>query len=260
MHVCTLLVWKNRHPDYPIVVAANRDEFEGRPASDPMRLSEHPLVVGGRDESAGGTWLALSEHGIIVALTNRRGAGRHDPAKRSRGRLVLELAQRATLDDIESTMRAQDTSAYNPFALLAMDINAGFAAQAGDDGLTIVPLSDGVHAVTNWSLDDQNHPKSRRALSLASATDIAQLDDLSLVERLHLLLSDHAPGERGNDGGLCVHRPDERYGTRSSAVILLDRAGGARFFYSNGHPCENRMAEVSGLLRREDSARAGVER
>lgn len=258
--MCTLLVWKNRHPRYPVVVAANRDEFEGRPSTDPLRLSEQPLVAGGRDEVAGGTWLAVSEHGIILALTNRRGAGRHDPAKRSRGTLVVEMARHRALDEIDAALRAIDVAAYNPFVLVALDSNAGVAARAGDDGLQLTAIADGVHAVTNWEMDDQRHPKSRRALQLAAAVDIYAGDDLALVERLHRLLADHAPGASGNDGGLCVHRLQERYGTRSSAIVLLDATGNARLYYGRGHACENRMLDVSALLRREDSASAAVER
>lgn len=258
--MCTLLVWKNRHPRYPIVVAANRDEFEGRPSTDPLRLSEQPLVVGGRDEIAGGTWLAVSEHGVIVALTNRRGAGRHDPSKRSRGRLVLEMARGADVDSIAAELRAVDAASYNPCVLVALDSRSGIEMRAGDDGVKIAPIADGVHAVTNWEMDDQRHPKARRALQLASAFDIDAPDEHALVTRLHGMLADHAPGARGNDGGLCVHRPDEQYGTRSSSIVLLDAAGHARLFYGRGHPCENRMADVSALLRREDSASAPVER
>lgn len=257
--VCTLLLWKNRHPRYPIIVAANRDEFEGRPSSDPMRLCEHPLVVGGRDEIAGGTWLAVSENGIIVALTNRREAGRHDPSKRSRGLLVLECAHRASLGDVEQLLRGADPHAYNPFVLVALDPRTGLAAQAGDDGLALESIAVGVHAVTNWSFDDERHPKALRALEVARAFDVGNGDATELADRLHTLLSDHARGERGEDGGLCVHRPDERYGTRSSAIVMLDRSGRARFFYGRGHPCENSLTDVSALLSGEDSARAAVE-
>jgi uncharacterized protein with NRDE domain len=257
--VCTLLVWKNRHPQYPVIVAANRDEFEGRPASDPLRLSEHPLVVGGRDEVAGGTWLAVSERGIIVALTNRREAGHHDPARRSRGLLVLECARRASIDEIDEALRAADLRAYNPFVLVALDRRAGIAAQAGEDGSKVAAIADGAHAVTNWDFDDERHAKARRALELARTFDIARADAPALADDLHRLLADHVPGERGMDGGLCVHRPQERYGTRSSAIVMLDRSGQARFFYGRGHPCENGLTDVSVLLAREDSMRAGVE-
>ena len=258
--MCTLLIWKHRHPEYPVVIAANRDEFEGRPASDPMRLGEQPLVVGGRDEQALGTWLAVSEHGIVVALTNRHDAGKHDPAKRSRGQLVLDLARRPTLADIRAALRAIAPATYNPFVLVAVSADDGIVAQSGDDGLTLLPVSDGVHAVTNWDFDDPNHPKARRALDLASAFDLDADDAQTLATRLHALLTDHLPGPRGIDGGLCVHRPDEGYGTRSSAIVMLDGSGGAKFFYVPGHPCEGRLQDVSALLVREDSTRAHVER
>jgi uncharacterized protein with NRDE domain len=257
--VCTLLVWKNRHPRYPIIVAANRDEFEGRPASDPLRLSEHPLVVGGRDEVAGGTWLAVSERGLIVALTNRRGAGRHDPAKRSRGLLVLECARRSSLDEIDAALRDAGAHAYNPFVLVALDPSAGLVAHAGDDGLRTAAIADGVHAVTNWDFDDERHPKALRALELGRTFDVARPDAPALADDLHRLLADHAPGERGMDGGLCVHRTDEQYGTRSTAIVMLGHDARARFFYGRGHPCENGLTEVSALLAGEDSVRAAVE-
>jgi len=257
--VCTLLVWKNRHPQYPIIVAANRDEFEGRAASDPLYLHEHPLVVGGRDEVAGGTWLAVSERGLIVALTNRRGAGRHDPAKRSRGLLVLDCARRDSLEEIGVALSEIDPSAFNPFVLVALDPRAGLAVHAGEDGLRIEAIADGAHAVTNWDFDDERHAKALRALELARTFDIARGDAATLADDLHRLLADHAPGERGMDGGLCVHRTEERYGTRSTAIVMLDRTGQARFFYGRGHPCENGLTDVSALLVREDSVRAGVE-
>ncbi len=256
--VCTLLIWKHQHPEHPIIVAANRDEFEGRPSTDPLRLREHPLVVGGRDEVAGGTWLAVSELGVVVALTNRRGAGRHDPAKRSRGQLVLELSALASAEQVDKRLRQLDAAQYNPFVFVALDRRDGVVAHAGDDGLRVAPMPDGLHVVTNWEMDDDRHAKSRRVAQLAASVDTAG-GEPALVERLHELLGDHAPGERGVDGSLCVHRPEEQYGTRSSAVVLLPRAGPARFYYSRGHACENRMHDVSSLLRAEDSA-ARVER
>ena len=257
--MCTLLLWKNHHPQYPIVIAANRDEFEERPSTDPQRLHEHPLVVGGRDEVAGGTWLAVNGTGTVVALTNRRGAGPHDPSKRSRGLLVLALAQLPSPADIAASLRERDPHAYNPFVFIALDRFAGIAAHAGDDGLRIEPVADGVHAVTNWEMDEQRHPKTRHALRIAESVALAR-DEPALVAQLCGALADHKPGDHGNDGGLCVHRPSEHYGTVSSAIVLLDSAGHARFFYARGRACESRIVDVSDLLRTEDSASARVER
>ena len=290
--MCTLLIWKNRRPGHPIVIAANRDEFEGRASSPPQQLVARPRVVGGRDDVAGGTWLAISEFGIIVALTNRRRAGKHDPSKRSRGQLVLELAQRPTVEDIREHLERFDPHAFNPFVLVALDVAQGVYAQTDTAGLTLGTIPDGVHAVTNWEFDASSHPKGRRALDLAKRFDIAAGSEDQVAARLHALLSDHAPGERGLDGGLCVHLPDEHYGTRSSAIVMVaDRrahsstsdlpasegreytsrgrdytAGGRgyiprmRYYAVEGHPCENHLSDVTALLRQEDATRAGVER
>ena len=265
--MCTLLIWKNRRPGHPIVIAANRDEFEGRPSSAPRQLAERPRVVGGRDEAAGGTWLAISEYGIVVALTNRRRAGKHDPTKRSRGRLVLDLAQRPSVSDIRTQLERIDPHAFNPFVLVALDTHDGIYAQTDRTGLTLGTIADGVHAVTNWEFDSVGEPKGRRALELAETFDVRTGSADELAARLHALLSDHAPGEHGNDGGLCVHRPDEHFGTRSSAIIMLRPHPASRgrdyvptrYFAVEGHPCTNPLVDVTALLREEDAMRARVE-
>ncbi len=61
------------------------------------------------------------------------------------------------------------------------------------------------------------------------------------------------------DGGLCVHRPDA-YGTRSSAIVLLGRDPvSTRYYFGPGHPCENRMEDVTPLLAAEVPPRTPVE-
>lgn len=85
--MCVLAVFLGLDPERPLVVAANRDEFYGRPSQPPQVLN--PGVLGPRDLQGGGTWLAVNEQGLFAAVTNRRA-----PAKtadsRSRGLLVLE--------------------------------------------------------------------------------------------------------------------------------------------------------------------------
>jgi len=247
--MCTLLVWKNVHPEYPVVVAANRDEDERRPSTRPQLLSRDPRVVGGLDQQAGGTWLAVSSRGYVVALTNRRGAGKHDPSKRSRGQLVTDLAARAGVTDALARLREIDAHEYNPFVLLALDSRSGFAAHGGERGLEIAPLSDGVHAVTNWDLDSQRDEKARRALEWARAFPLATIGIGALAPALYELLQYHEDGPGGRDGGLCVHLPASHYGTRSSAIVLLGSSPAAtRYYYGEGHPCEGALEDVTSLL------------
>ena len=86
--MCTLAIYFQVTTDCPVVIAANRDEFLERPAVDPTTLLEHPHVVGGKDLRAGGTWLGISEHGIVAGLLNRRaenGANPRNSDLRERG-------------------------------------------------------------------------------------------------------------------------------------------------------------------------------
>ena len=68
--MCLLVVLSRVIPGAPLVVAANRDEWLDRPSLAMTSLSEAPRIRGGRDQRAGGTWLATSESGLVAGLTN----------------------------------------------------------------------------------------------------------------------------------------------------------------------------------------------
>src|ERR1700721_53126 len=102
--VCLLVVCSRVIPGFPLVVAANRDERLDRPASAITVLRENePRILGGRDELAGGTWLAVNEYGVVAGLTNRPSALGRDPTRRSRGELPLVLASTESADHGVST-------------------------------------------------------------------------------------------------------------------------------------------------------------
>ena len=96
--MCTLAIYFRVFPDYPVVVAANRDEFLDRPALAPTALGDRPRIVGGKDLRASGTWLGINQHGLIAGLLNRRIAetGPNDDKLRSRGLLCLDALQYST--------------------------------------------------------------------------------------------------------------------------------------------------------------------
>ena len=256
--MCTLLLWKRRHPRYSLIAAANRDEFLDRPATGPTRLSDDPLIVGGRDLTAGGTWLAVNEAGILVALTNRRGAGSHDPSRRSRGRLVLEVATSQSMADASERLTHIDARLYNPFIIVAADASTAMVASGGSGGLNVTTISDGAHAVTNWDLDSEATPKSVRARDLARKFSIGETgdvaDDFALSTRIHRLLADHAAGS-DDEAGLCVHGPASAYGTRSSSIVFLGQCpGDTRVYHAEGPACSSHLIDVTRLLNHESAS------
>src|ERR1700752_3288225 len=103
-------------PDAPLIVAANRDERLDRPAVPMTVLRERqPRILGGRDELAGGTWLAGHEHGVVAGLTNQPSLGGRDPSKRSRGELPLAFASYASAAEaVRAVPAGLDPARYNP--------------------------------------------------------------------------------------------------------------------------------------------------
>jgi uncharacterized protein with NRDE domain len=119
--MCLILAALDAHPDYTLIVAANRDEFYDRPTASAAFWPEHPRILGGRDLRAGGTWLAVARSGRFAAVTNYRQGEREAAAPRSRGLLVSDYLS----SEVDATAYAarveREGAEYNGFNLLAGD-------------------------------------------------------------------------------------------------------------------------------------------
>ena len=156
-------------------VSARRGGQPGRaprPAGPaPRRAAPEPArVLGGRDEIAGGTWLAVNDRGVVAGLTNRPAPGGRDPTKRSRGELPLLAAEQRSADEavslLLSTVRAGE---YNPAWLLVGDRRALFYVElAADRDPTVRQLAPGIHVLENVALEEAS-VKADRVRSLVSS-------------------------------------------------------------------------------------------
>src|SRR5437763_16215972 len=118
--MCLIVVGWQAHKDYPLIVAANRDEFHARPAAPAAFWRDQPGILAGRDLQAMGTWMGVSRSGRFAAVTNYRGA-REPSAAESRGALVSAfLAGTATAAAYMADVAARAPH-YSGFNLLACD-------------------------------------------------------------------------------------------------------------------------------------------
>ncbi len=250
--MCLLVVVSGVVPGAPLVVAANRDEYRSRPAVAMTVLERGPItVVGGRDEVAGGTWLATNETGLVAGLTNRPLPEGPDRAKRSRGELPLVLARHATAADAVDAFDAEVRPAdYNPAWLLVADRREVFFVDVtGDDRVVVERLGAGVHVLENRSL----HEPSVKADRVRALLDPLLGTDRLLDGLASMLADHHHPDD--DDGGvetstnprlsaevraICVHDDADEYGTRSSAVIAVDADPTRRpdIRYTDDAPCQ----------------------
>ena len=260
--MCLLVMLAQTHPDLPLVVAANRDEFLERPAVPMTVLRDaEPRVLGGRDELAGGTWLAVNEAGVVAALTNRPTPGGKDPSKRSRGELPLALAEHASAAAaVEAFAGAFRPSDYNSAWLLVGDRDSAFTLDmSGDDSPAVAPLAPGMHVLENRPFGAPS-PKVDHVRGLVAGAE--HLPEDALVARLQAALSDHeippgpsAADEAGREAppevrAACVHT--EVYGTRWSAVITVPRTTAAPTVrYADGPGCRAEYRDATARWRRD---------
>lgn len=240
--MCLILFAYKVHPEFDLVLAANRDEFYNR-ATRPLgfwRDAEH--VLAGRDLIGGGTWLGVTRSGRFAAITNYRDPALLKDKAPTRGRLPAAFLQSAMrpkdyLDEIQA-----DGHLFNGFNLLVGD--TGGLYYYSNRGNGVVALPPGLYGLSNHLLDTA-WPKVERGKErleiLLHGTRIVQ------PERLFHLLSDRSAPlpERLPDTG--VGRRWERilsplfivsrhYGTRSSSVLLISPAGRISFAERSFHP------------------------
>src|SRR5687767_10547471 len=116
--MCLIVVAWRVHPDFPLIVAANRDEFHARPAAPAAFWDDHPQILAGRDLEARGTWMGVSRTGRFAAVTNYRGA-REPRAIESRGALVSRFLHSGTCP--AEYVKELKGNLYSGFNLLAAD-------------------------------------------------------------------------------------------------------------------------------------------
>jgi uncharacterized protein with NRDE domain len=241
--MCTLAIYFKTIRGYPVVIAANRDEFLDRPAGDPTILLDSPRVIGGKDLKAGGTWLGISEHGVVAGLLNRRADDGGNPRARSRGLLTLDALRHPTAPLAAEFARRQSGADYNPFNLLMVSREQAFVAYNRGTAIEVVELTPGLHLLSNLDVNDFECPKISASYGkfaeLGKRPDF-QGDPVGYRDALARLLGDHntqLDSRSGRPNALCLHL--ENYGTRSSSMIFM-RAGGPEVvhFFAPGPPCK----------------------
>jgi uncharacterized protein with NRDE domain len=236
--MCLAVFAWQAHPDYPLVLASNRDEFYTRGTRPAAWWGQSVSLLAGRDEEAGGAWLGINRRGRFALVTNVRAPSERNPHAPSRGHLVVAAlqAQEAAPDWI--TLQAPRASVYNGFNLLVGEarLHGGalhyFSNRATDGPRTLDP---GVYGLSNAALDTP-WPKLTRSVA-RFAWSIAQRVE---VETLLAVLADRDVARDTELPTTGVPLDWERalsavqirangYGTRTSTVLTVRRDGLVNF-------------------------------
>lgn len=202
--MCLIVLGWRAHPDFPLVVAANRDEFHARPAAAAQFWSDRPEILAGRDLEARGTWMGISRNGRFAAVTNYRGA-REPRAIESRGALVTRFLQESSSPG--DSMKKINGSQYSGFNLLADD-GKELWWMSNRDG-TPRKLEPGVYGLGNLLLESPDVEPAKQRFRSA-------IDPAPAVEPLFTVLAASK-----------ILNPE--YGTRCSTVYLREKNGRIRY-------------------------------
>ena len=221
--MCTLVL--SRRPDarWPLLIAANRDEMAGRDWLAPGRhWPDRPEVVGGLDRLAGGSWLAVNDHGVVAAILNRVGTLGPEAGKRSRGELVLEALDHADAAAAAEALAELDGRAYRPFNLVIADNRDAFWLRAtGRAAIEAHPIIAGLHMLTALDLDDPASPRVAAYLPrfAAAAAPVPENDDWG--DWPTLMADTGADGDGEEEGAAMCFTRSGGFGTVSGALIAL---------------------------------------
>jgi uncharacterized protein with NRDE domain len=248
--MCLILFAWRQHPDYPLIFAANRDEFYDRPTSPAAFWPDAPHVLAGRDLVGRGTWLGLSRDGRLAALSNFRDPAEREREGRSRGLLVANFLRESGPVNVSLEKIARQRSEYRSFNLLAGTVHKLFFYSSRQNQIRSLP--PGIYGLSNHLLDTPWPKVVRGREALAR---VLERGGKPPVSELFALLADtrRAPEQLLPDTGVGLEWESilsplfivsPLYGTRSSTVLLIDQNSSATFVERTFRGSPERWGEV----------------
>lgn len=227
--MCLVGVALNVSERFPLVIAANRDEFYARPTA---ALDWWDGILGGRDLKGGGTWLGATRSGRLALVTNVRVPEHVAPDAPSRGEIVRYwLNGTNDFDALEAHVTKSGFAGVN---VLAYERNR--MEHVSNHGRPRTKLENGVHALSNATLDSP-WPKAEelraRMRTLVETAGSASSDELAAALWDALADETVAPDDRLPETGVGIEMerklspaflrlPELGYGTRSSTIAIAE--------------------------------------
>lgn len=226
--MCVIYFAFQKHPKYPLILLANRDEFYDRPTEAAQNWKDFPDIFAGRDVVGGGTWLGINAAGKFAAVTNYR-----DPnaptGSRSRGDLTADFLKTDESAEDYLAKIHQNASEFSGFNLLLGEINSVrnelfyYSNRIGK----IQTIESGIYGLSNQLLDTQwqKVEKGKRFLAKNITNDLSKEDCFAVLADESLADDEDLP-----DTGIGYEREKllsaifiktDGYGTRCSTILTV---------------------------------------
>lgn len=219
--------WKN-HPEFPLIISANRDEFFDRPTQSLHQWDSG--IIAGKDLRGGGTWMGFHPDGKWALLTNYRDFNRPQRGEISRGILVQDFLENEAKPEeyLEEVFNKKDR--YEGFNLLVSDgIKLFYLSNFMEE---IVEVQPGIHGLSNGLMNDP-WPKvelAKKQLEKVISEEIATERLLTILKSKETHSIEYLPNTGAPEPmeiGLSAQliRLPPNYGTVSASAVLRNRQG-----------------------------------
>jgi uncharacterized protein with NRDE domain len=233
--MCLLLIAYQSHPDYRLILAANRDEFYDRPTRPAAFWDDTPEILAGQDLKAGGTWMGITKAGRFAAITNYREAGLTKENAPSRGDLVKDFLMGNSRPRDYLKIVQEKGQTYNGFNLITGGTKSLFYYSNRDGNIRTV--EPGIHGLSNHLLNTPWPKTSQGTFKLH--TLLNQNKEFSPEDIFAILADQSTPSDKElPDTGVGlewekvlspIFIASDIYGTRCSSILLWKHNGDVRF-------------------------------
>lgn len=242
--MCLIIFAYQKSPLFPLVVAANRDEFFARPTVQADFWQDEKTnqqILSGRDLQAGGTWLGVTRGGRFATVTNIRDPSQTERKPRSRGDLTRQFLAGNQTPEQYCQALADSYDQFAGYNLLVGNRDSLFYVNNQEE--IVCQLEPGVYGLSNGLLSSPwpKVTKGRNNLQTLLTTPEQLTTDslISLMADRSQAADDQLP-DTGIDIGLerklssaFIKNPERKYGTLCSTAIILEQSGQIRFSEQN---------------------------
>ncbi len=254
--MCTVVILIRPGHDWPLIIAANRDELIERPSQPPAaHWPDRPGLIAGRDALAGGTWLGINEFGLIAGILNRKGSLGPMDGFRSRGELPLEALDHADAEAAAEALAGIEPASYRPFNMVIADNRDAYWLRLAEDhgggedggGVRVSALPPGLSMITSGERNDTSQPRIRTYLPQFHKASPPNPENGDYTAWQRLLGARIHDQRAGSEGAMCI-ATERGFATVSSSLIALPapgRGGGKpRWLFCPGSPDEAEYAAI----------------
>lgn len=226
--MCLINLSFQHHPNYKLIVVANRDEAYARPTAAAHFWRDEPTILAGRDLLQMGSWLGITKQGRFAALTNFRDPSQSFEGSISRGEIVRNYLNEVISPVDFLHVLNEDKDLYDGFNVIVGDSNQLYYYSNIQSEIKEIPA--GTHGLSNHLLNTP-WPKvekgKERLEEYCLANEVIEVNKLFDIHADEQIAEDKELPQTGI--GLDLERKlsplfikTPNYGTRSTTAFMID--------------------------------------